>query len=178
LAALPKWRDEYDIVVMTEPELSWFRSSGPGVDIDIHQELYGNDPYALTSILSTRGFVKTNPEIARRFLKALRLAFQLANRAGAVEAASSATVKRAIAAVYRLSSSSYPTEYMVKEEAVGSMMAHLSKIRAFPDSILLDAEQRISLTRAYNLHFPHTVQAGALIDERIIDVTSDLDLMA
>ncbi len=176
LSEVPRWTDKYDIVIMTEPEISWFKCDRELVTIDLQRDLYGTDPYAITSVLSTFGIVKRSPETVRRFLKALRLALQLLNRGTNASVIPDQLLKRAAAAVYNFSSSAYPTEHMMKEDAVRDELMRLVKLGAFPESVIIGPEQRVSLTRAYNLHFPHTVQAGDLIERRIVNAAKEFGL--
>src|SRR6267143_5681188 len=69
----------YDLICVTEPERSWFEKKYTELSfsIDFHKELYKEEQFNFTAILTTQRELEYNQEVVKRFLKALRLSYNL-----------------------------------------------------------------------------------------------------
>ena len=72
--------DDFDITFLTEPERTWFKVKNSIPDeneINIHDILYPNLKFNFTAVMTTKKVAETNPELIKRFLRSLNVAYKI-----------------------------------------------------------------------------------------------------
>jgi hypothetical protein len=160
------------IVCVTEPERSWFCKKYPKLannQIDFHEALYKEEQFNFTAVLTTQREIEYNNEVVKRFLKALRLAYNLIYSAQP----NTTTYNDIVDAAKDYSISSYPSKLQadldinMSREIFESLRSNVY----FSKTVVYNAQQKRGLIHALNLRkmsFP-TLDVNEVIDAVLVD---------
>jgi hypothetical protein len=191
----PRARD-CDIIILSEPEVTWIENrwtTHPHL-IDLQHELYSDHEFCFTAIAASRWWVQTHPEVARRFLKAIRVAFNFVYalphlefdllalpEPGPARVALERALKnnhlwyQTIQGVRAGTFESYPKRLIMEDVEIAHIIETLRRREYFPRSLAFDDGEGDALRTAYALSYS---DGGSEIRSRIYDIRANLQMAA
>jgi hypothetical protein len=166
--------DCFDLICLTEPEISYFKRLGFNEVIDFHNDLYNDYYFNFTAILTRQKYIDNNPEVIKRFLKAMRLAYNFIY-----------SVKRDVNNKYWYEIlrsvennilKSYPSILDISRDALHAILDNLLEKEYFSKTIVYYPEQRDGLYKSYKLHKPNDEDMTANITDFTVDANTHFHL--
>jgi NMT1/THI5 like protein len=185
-----------DILILSEPEITWVQhwwKTHPHI-IDLQRELFKDREYCFTAITTTRSWVQSHPEVAKRFLKAIRAAFNFVYALPELDAdlislptdqagrdqlngqlKNNKHWQQTIRAVRTRTFESYPKRLTMDDAEIAHIIQLLRTQEYFPRTLsFLDGGEMEALRQAYRT----TYHNGGEIVARVYDVHANLQLAA
>lgn len=194
----------FDILVLSEPEITWLnRMNIFPHRYSLHDEIVGGGYFAFSSVISTSDFIgdSQGKEILRRFLKALRVAYNvlyaltplnihlIGKQPSGLEKPASAALLAAsdrssweeiLSALKRYTFECYPAAMRLSDEELLTLVESLRRDRYFARAVSYrNPDVHNGLYEAYRLAFGAAGALGAdnnAIDRRIFWPDKDLQL--
>lgn len=162
----------HEIICVTEPERSWFCKKYPELaknQIDFHRDLYKEEQFNFTAVLTTQREIDYNHEVVKRFLKALRLSYNLIYSAQP----NTPTYNNIVEAAKDYSISSYPSKLQsdLDVNMASKIFEDLRSNVYFSKTVVYNSEQKRGLIHALNLrkiNLP-TLDVNEVIDNVLVD---------
>jgi ABC-type nitrate/sulfonate/bicarbonate transport system substrate-binding protein len=172
--------DKHNLICVTEPERSWLYKKRPDLqahEIDFHSDLYKEGQFNFSAVLSTAKEIKFNREVVKRFLKALRLAYNLVYSARK----GTTTYEKIINAAQDYCINTYPFA-LSSEIDFTTCEAILERLRErnyFSRTIVYNSEQKRGLIQSFKLReteLPNGTNAQKFADDYVVDAEHEFQL--